>query len=139
MSAVVCLVVVCGHRPRAPANDTHNLKTIPYDLVPPTIDRTHLQLSRTVIANKSLSLECPVFGIPTPDVIWYKNTQPIDVIRDAHLYEDEQGQRLVIMSATTDDTGTYECKAINDAGSDTITYQLSVLGNNNIQGSIIKS
>ena len=85
-------------------------------------------LAPTVVVNASVALACPVFGLPPPDVVWYKNGRRIDFAQQQHLYTDQGGQRLVVMAATTDDSAIYVCNVSSEAGRDSLAYQLSVHG-----------
>lgn len=61
-------------------------------LVPPNLDETKYKRQIVVIQNRSVSLECPVKGIPEPSVSWLANGQLIEVgkpsIRGIQLSED---------------------------------------------------
>ncbi|XP_058823570.1 hemicentin-1-like [Topomyia yanbarensis] len=60
------------------------------------------QASLNVTVGEPLSLDCPVAGVPTPEVTWYFNEQPL--------------QKTVPFATTLDDSGIYECRANNTFG-----------------------
>ena len=62
---------------------------------PPSIDRTGLVLSPTVVANKSISLRCPVTGIPSPQVTWLKDGIPLNLDLNNRLRSEDSGKPLM--------------------------------------------
>lgn len=72
--------------------------------------------------------DCVFFtGYPDPEVIWFKDEQPI---KESHHYQieyDEDGNcSLLISEVSSCDVGKYTCKAINSLGDSTWTAELSV-------------
>lgn len=92
------------------------------------IDKTDLELYPKVIVNKTLTLHCPVFGVPPPSIQWFKDGQMIWLDGLSHMKQEGEGQKLTILAAKVTDTGSYECQAINVAGLDKIRYELEVYG-----------
>ena len=52
-----------------------------FPLVPPQIDRANLDLEPRVVINRTIQLNCAVSGIPTPDVKWLRNDEPLSALR----------------------------------------------------------
>ena len=98
--------------------------------MPTFIDKEDLDRSPEVIINNRLVLECPVIGIPLPEVKWFKNGKPLDLLRNPHIkiLRVKGGRPLKIMSAKVNDTAIYECRAENEAGTDKISYNVNVHG-----------
>ena len=92
------------------------------------IDRTGIDFYPTVIVNRSKVLDCVTVGIPKPVITWYKDGRRLLVGQHSNVRSLDDGAKLQIQSAMLDDSGTYECRAENDAGQDRVHYQLRVLG-----------
>lgn len=76
-----------------------------------------------------VTLQVEVDGKPNPSVKWYKDDKPIS--RTSSKYKtDVQGdkQTLTIVAATPDDSGTYQCKATNPAGTATRDFNVNIEG-----------
>jgi Immunoglobulin I-set domain len=69
-----------------------------------------------------------VLGIPPPVVTWYKNGQRLAVADHKNLRLRHEGRKLEFVSASVADAGIYECRASNEAGSDSISFDLRVYG-----------
>ena len=79
-----------------------------------------------VVVNRTVLLECPVEGIPPPEVRWLKDTMPLVLTKFMTLVSD--GRQLEIANAQVSDTAVYTCIAINEAGELTRNFELDVLG-----------
>lgn len=69
---------------------------------------------------------CLADGTPTPNMLWLKDGQPLNL--DFHVTLENQGMTLHIVSAEADDTGKYTCIASNEAGEANKHLTLKVLG-----------
>ena len=49
--------------------------------VPPVIDPASTNTEPRVVINQTILLHCPVSGIPTPDVKWLRNDEPVNALR----------------------------------------------------------
>ena len=79
---------------------------------------------------QDLTLTCSAMGTPRPQISWFRGDSRIVITSRTHINETEIGadtlvSMLVISSVTEDDSGTYECRVDNDAG--TTSQQYSVL------------
>uniref|UniRef100_A0AAV2L311 Ig-like domain-containing protein n=1 Tax=Knipowitschia caucasica TaxID=637954 RepID=A0AAV2L311_KNICA len=92
--------------------------------VPPSI-RSAGAAERSVVLQKSLSLECISSGVPPPSITWLKNGRPLDTTKE-HLKLDSAGRLLRITEARLDDSGKYTCLATNAAGEAQQHIRLSV-------------
>ncbi|KAG7466950.1 hypothetical protein MATL_G00147860 [Megalops atlanticus] len=69
----------------------------------------------------------PSEGYPDPEVVWYKDDQPIKETRHFQIDYDEDGNcSLVISEVSGDDDAKYTCKAVNSLGEATCTAELIV-------------
>ncbi|XP_069497466.1 hemicentin-1 isoform X2 [Ambystoma mexicanum] len=80
----------------------------------------------TVTVNVQATLSCETTGIPKPLVNWKKNGQMFNTDQNQNMYRLLSSGSLVIISPTVDDTGAYECVAVNEAGEDQRLIDLSV-------------
>ena len=69
----------------------------------PTVDKPGEISKEEIVTNGSVSLTCPVSGIPLPEITWYKNNQPITVDTEGYIFKDD-GWTLEIVSAQEVDT-----------------------------------
>ena len=99
--------------------------------VRPTINETAASPSnQSIIAGRSLVLECPAAGVPAPRVTWFKDD--VEVVPGEGDWSDvrvtSSGRRLEMSGVDVDDAGRYRCLATNAAGHVDREYQLHVLG-----------
>ncbi|XP_035996829.1 hemicentin-1 isoform X1 [Fundulus heteroclitus] len=88
---------------------------------------------RDVILNNPISLYCETNAVPPPTLMWYKDGQPL-TSNDKVLIQPG-GRVLQISRAQLEDSGRYTCVAINEAGEDSILYNVRVLVPPSIRGS----
>ncbi|GCB78451.1 myosin light chain kinase, smooth muscle-like isoform X1 [Scyliorhinus torazame] len=72
-------------------------------------------------------LQCHIEGYPDPEVIWYKNEDPL--IESSHFqinYIEDGSCSLIITNLTQKDSGHYACKAVNALGEQTCSATLTV-------------
>lgn len=66
-------------------------------------------------------------GYPDPEVVWFKDDQPIKETRHFQIDYDEDGNcSLVISEVNGDDDAKYTCKAMNSIGEAVCTAELIV-------------
>ncbi|KAL4218919.1 Hemicentin-1 [Mactra antiquata] len=94
--------------------------------VPPKIDKPGEVNKPEIIANNTISLTCPVSGIPLPNITWFKNKQPIKTNTSQYILQND-GWTLVILAAQVEDTARFVCQAINVAGDGEKAFDLNVL------------
>ena len=105
-----------------------------YSAVPPTIAEatndtvdTHPMLT----AGQVMTLTCSAMGTPRPQIDWYHGDNRITTSSRVQINKTEIGDStlvsmLVISSVAVGDSGTYECRAENSAGSISLQYQVVV-------------
>nr|XP_023695785.1 myosin light chain kinase, smooth muscle-like isoform X2 [Paramormyrops kingsleyae] len=80
-----------------------------------------------VVEGSAARFDCKIEGYPDPDVVWYKDDQPIKETRHFQIDYDEEGKcSLVISEVSSDDDAKYTCKAVNSLGEATCTAELLV-------------
>ncbi|XP_058620690.1 vascular endothelial growth factor receptor 1 isoform X2 [Onychostoma macrolepis] len=69
----------------------------------------------SVNVSNSVTLRCPVLGIPHPRITWYKDQRKLQQVSGIMLFAEEG--TLHIDRITVEDQGLYTCKATNERGS----------------------
>ncbi|XP_039268950.2 hemicentin-1-like [Styela clava] len=93
--------------------------------VPPSIIGPKSTDTVRVIEGNSFDLDCPVSGVPMPEVIWLKNGRPLPLLDVSRIRNN--GQQLHIESAQLNDIGTYTCVAKSDAGEANRNFEVDVI------------
>lgn len=96
--------------------------------VPPSIDRSLIQENPSVHQNKTVLLNCPVDGVPTPSILWLKDRVPLLDFPYRDLRVLNEDTTLEVSNAQVDDAGNYTCRALNQAGTDEVVIELDVFG-----------
>ncbi|XP_069465362.1 hemicentin-2 isoform X1 [Ambystoma mexicanum] len=81
---------------------------------------------REVLSGESVSLHCDTNAIPPPTLTWYKDGHLLPTA-DAGVLVLLGGRLLQIAVAKPEDSGKYTCEATNEAGEDSLHYELVVL------------
>ncbi|XP_061083193.1 myosin light chain kinase, smooth muscle [Conger conger] len=80
-----------------------------------------------VVEGSAARFDCKIEGYPDPEVVWYKDEQPIKETRHFQIDYDEDGNcSLVISEVSGDDDAKYTCKALNSLGEATCVAELIV-------------
>ncbi|XP_035391291.1 myosin light chain kinase, smooth muscle isoform X3 [Electrophorus electricus] len=88
---------------------------------------TTLMKDVEVVEGSAARFDCKIEGYPDPEVVWYKDDQPIKETRHFQIDYDEDGNcSLVISEVGADDDAKYTCKAMNSLGEATCTAELIV-------------
>ncbi|XP_061539337.1 LOW QUALITY PROTEIN: hemicentin-1 [Phycodurus eques] len=88
--------------------------------------------ARDVILNNPISLYCETNAVPPPTLTWYKDIQPLT--SNDNILIMPGGRVLQIPRTRTEDSGRYTCVAVNEAGEDSIHYDVRVLWPPTIRG-----
>ncbi|KAA0716077.1 Myosin light chain kinase, smooth muscle [Triplophysa tibetana] len=80
-----------------------------------------------VVEGSAARFDCKIEGYPDPEVVWFKDDQPIKETRHFQIDYDEDGNcSLVISEVSGEDDSKYTCKAMNSVGEATCTAELIV-------------
>uniref|UniRef100_A0A8C4U7D5 Hemicentin-1 n=1 Tax=Falco tinnunculus TaxID=100819 RepID=A0A8C4U7D5_FALTI len=90
-----------------------------------TVDTGRGGESKDVIVNNPLSLYCETNAVPPPVLTWYKDGYPLSSSDKVLILPG--GRVLQIPRAQAEDAGRYMCVAVNEAGEDSIHYDVHVL------------
>lgn len=95
--------------------------------VPPSIDnKTASKSNLTVVLGSKLVIDCPVKGIPLPEITWFKND---DVITpNENISFSDGDRRFLILRAGVPDAAVYKCLGSNEAGNTTKQFNVDVHG-----------
>ncbi|MED6274712.1 Hemicentin-1, partial [Characodon lateralis] len=80
---------------------------------------------RDVILNNPISLYCETNAVPPPTLTWYRDGKLLTSNENVLILPG--GRVLQIPRAQLEDSGRYTCVAINEAGEDSIQYNVRVL------------
>ncbi|XP_071419035.1 myosin light chain kinase, smooth muscle isoform X3 [Pithys albifrons albifrons] len=84
-------------------------------------------LDLEVVEGSAARFDCKIEGYPDPEVMWYKDDQPVKESRHFQIDYDEEGNcSLTISEVCGDDDAKYTCKAVNSLGEATCTAELLV-------------
>ncbi|KAG7487576.1 hypothetical protein MATL_G00024880, partial [Megalops atlanticus] len=87
---------------------------------------------RDVVLNNPISLYCETNAVPPPTLTWYKDGRPLTSNDKVLILPG--GRVLQIPRAQAEDSGRYTCVAVNEAGEDSIQYDVRVLLPPSIRG-----
>lgn len=80
----------------------------------------HLSLGDSIILN------CQADGTPTPEILWYKDANPVEPSSTVGIFND--GTELRISTIRHDDIGDYTCIARNGEGQVSHTARVIIAG-----------
>ncbi|XP_032045660.1 myosin light chain kinase, smooth muscle isoform X2 [Aythya fuligula] len=93
--------------------------------VKPYFTKTILDIE--VVEGSAARFDCKIEGYPDPEVMWFKDDQPVKESRHFQIDYDEEGNcSLTISEVCGDDDAKYTCKAVNSLGEATCTAELLV-------------
>ena len=75
--------------------------------VSPIIDLTNIEVEPKVVVNRSIVLNCPAGGVPTPEVKWLRNDEPLSILRYSALQLLANGRQLRVNGAQMSDGAIY--------------------------------
>ncbi|XP_013377196.1 PREDICTED: hemicentin-1 isoform X3 [Chinchilla lanigera] len=81
--------------------------------------------AKDVIINNPISLYCETNAAPPPTLTWYKEGRPLTSSDKVMILPG--GRVLQIPRARVEDAGRYTCVAVNEAGEDSLQYDVRVL------------
>uniref|UniRef100_A0A8C0KRB0 Hemicentin-1 n=1 Tax=Canis lupus dingo TaxID=286419 RepID=A0A8C0KRB0_CANLU len=81
--------------------------------------------AKDVIINNPISLYCETNAAPPPTLTWYKDGRPLTSSDRVLILPG--GRVLQIPRAKVEDAGRYTCVAVNEAGEDSLQYDVRVL------------
>ncbi|XP_067846589.1 hemicentin-1 isoform X2 [Heptranchias perlo] len=87
---------------------------------------------KDVVINNPISLYCETNAVPPPSLTWYKDGKLLTSSDKVLILPG--GRVLQIPRAQTEDAGRYTCVAMNEAGEDSIQYELRVMTPPSIKG-----
>ena len=80
----------------------------------------------TAASNTTITIRCPVSGVPTPAVTWQKDGVP--VIAGGKIFLIKGNQQLIVRVAKGEDSGKYSCSVENSFGKDTLSSIVKIMG-----------
>lgn len=74
----------------------------------------------------AIILNCQAEGTPTPEILWYKDANPVEPSTTIGIFND--GTELRISTIKTEDIGDYTCIARNGEGQISHTARVIIAG-----------
>ena len=105
-------------------------------LVPPKITNA---AKKSIIAGSKESVELKITGLPTPDVLVYKDEKELQ--KENRIQYDLTGESFVIKwdKAVLEDEGTYKIEAKNTSGQDSSSIRIDTSGESYIVNNFLQS
>lgn len=72
-------------------------------------------------------LAVKVTGVPSPELIWYKNDEPIRESDRVKFKRDGENAQMIIKNCRMEDAGFYKCQARNREGMDSTEAHFDVV------------
>uniref|UniRef100_A0A0R3RPN4 Hemicentin-1-like n=1 Tax=Elaeophora elaphi TaxID=1147741 RepID=A0A0R3RPN4_9BILA len=107
-------------------------------IIPPDIPDQETVVTEAVVIGQPLSLYCPVFSIPLPQITWYLDDHSI-AENDANIVLSDDQRRLHVLKSRIMDAGSYKCVARNPAGDSAKTFQVEIIVPPNVNQSTYKN
>ena len=79
----------------------------------------------TAASNTTITIKCPVSGVPTPSVTWTKNGVDIDSVKALSTTADNS---LVVKGTKIEDGGKYTCSVQSKFGKHGISSVVRIIG-----------
>ncbi|XP_032884067.1 hemicentin-1 isoform X2 [Amblyraja radiata] len=96
-----------------------------HDINGRALDGSRVVEFKDVVINNHISLYCETNAVPPPSLTWYKDG--ILLTSNGNVLILPGGRILQIPRAQAEDAGRYTCVAMNEAGKDSIQYELRVM------------
>jgi immunoglobulin superfamily member 9B len=80
----------------------------------------------SLITGDSIILNCQADGTPTPEILWYKDANPVEMSSTVGIFND--GTELRISTIRHEDIGDYTCIARNGEGQVSHTARVIIAG-----------
>ncbi|EYB86265.1 hypothetical protein Y032_0282g1277 [Ancylostoma ceylanicum] len=94
-------------------------------MTPPRIEKEGIPSDIEEVAERTVTISCPVHGKPTPAVTWLKAGRPLN--QQQNIKTSANGQKLYFLSLSKEDAGRYTCVAKNPAGEDKRDFNVKLL------------
>ena len=92
-------------------------------VAPPTI--RHDVVEYTTVVDSPVQMSCDATGLPVPVVTWYQDGAELGGVDSVEVLSSGA---LRLDRATLNDSGVYECRAVNEAGAASRIVRLTVHG-----------
>ncbi|XP_063990068.1 protein turtle isoform X2 [Diachasmimorpha longicaudata] len=117
-----CKVVFLNRSPNSPKNGTWFHLDVH---APPRFTMTPEEMIYVNLGD-AIILNCQAEGTPTPEIVWYKDANPVATSNTIGIFNE--GTELRISSIKTDDIGDYTCIARNGEGQISHTTRVVIAG-----------
>lgn len=83
------------------------------------------------LRGKDISINCELSGTPPFEITWYKDNKALKESRKYKFVQEGGSATLHILNLDATDPGEYQCKALNQVGSDTCSSTVKLRGKYN--------
>lgn len=102
--------------------------TLTVPAVPQITYDDKLKEPQTIVGGYKLTIDTQISGVPAPTNSWTFNGEPLTPSENITIETTSQASKLTIVSATLPLSGTYTLTAVNDVGSATAEFNITVKG-----------
>lgn len=81
----------------------------------------------TAASNTTITIRCPISGVPTPSITWQKDG--VQIFEQDRITFIADNNSIVIKGAMLVDTAKYTCRIQNVFGVDEVSSQVIIIGN----------
>ena len=81
----------------------------------------------TAAANTTITIRCPVSGVPKPSVLWTRNGDVVIVVEGEKL-SIMKDDALIIKGAESKDSAKYTCKVESHFGKESLSSMVKIKG-----------
>lgn len=81
----------------------------------------------TAASNTTITIRCPVSGVPPPSITWHKDG--VQIFEQDRITFIADNNSIVIKGAMRVDTAKYTCRVQNVFGADEVSSQVTIIGN----------
>ena len=81
----------------------------------------------TAASNTTITIRCPVSGVPTPAVTWEKDG--VQIVREDRFTFMADNNSLIIRGAMMADVAKYTCRVQSVLGTDELSSTVTIIGN----------
>lgn len=119
-------VASCYYPKTHPEKQAHTLRCDSFFIEPPVFSKVPSPVD--TLKGSDVILQCEIAGTPPFEVAWFKDRRQVRSSKKFKVTTKHSIASLHILNLESQDTGEYQCKAMNEVGSDTCTCPVKFKG-----------